>query len=146
MILAFAFTYDIVTPCGDTHSPSFSFSVEEKVECFVISFAPVRSEIELHNRRYWDSLAASLYYSIMRDVTILQNYISESKKSLDRQPQTLDDIGEINAVHKKILETSKQVSLTFISPKCYDELDQRYHKEINSIKNYVHKYTRFRTI
>ncbi|KAI5737300.1 hypothetical protein M8J76_012015 [Diaphorina citri] len=82
---------------------------EEKVECFVISFAPVRSEIELHNRRYWDSLAASLYYSIMRDVTILQNYISESKKSLDRQPQTLDDIGEINAVHKKILETSKQM-------------------------------------
>uniref|UniRef100_A0A8D8QIW2 Cytoplasmic dynein 2 heavy chain 1 n=2 Tax=Cacopsylla melanoneura TaxID=428564 RepID=A0A8D8QIW2_9HEMI len=82
---------------------------EEKVECFLISFAPVRSEIELHNRRYWDSLAASLYYSIMRDVTILQNYIVQSKKSLERQPQTLDDIGEINAVHRKILETSKQM-------------------------------------
>lgn len=46
----------------------------------------------------------------MRDVTILQNYIAESKKSLERQPQTLDDIGEISAVHKKILGTSKQVS------------------------------------
>ena len=33
---------------------------EEKIDCISVSFAPVRMEVEILNRKYWDALESTL--------------------------------------------------------------------------------------
>lgn len=88
-------------------------SCEHKVECFTITTAPVRSEIELHNNRYWDVLSISLYASIMFDVNAIEEFITDSKKRLEYQPQSLDEIGDASESYRQIVDKSKEVILRF---------------------------------
>ena len=39
-------------------------SGEEKVDCISVSFAPIRTEIELLNKKYWDALVSTLHVII----------------------------------------------------------------------------------
>lgn len=86
------------------------WSTDEKIDCFSVSFLPVRAEIELHNRRYWDTVVSSLQSSIVRDVGIIEKFTTESTEILSRQPQTVDEIGEANAKHAEIMKTTPQVT------------------------------------
>ena len=74
-----------------------------------MSFLPVRAEIELHNRHYWDTVVSSLQSSIVRDVGIIEKFTTESSEILSRQPQTVEEIGEANAKHAEIMKTTPQV-------------------------------------
>lgn len=80
------------------------------MECFTVTTAPVRSEIELHNNRYWDVLSITLYSSIMMDVNSIEEFISDSKKKLEYQPQSLEEIGDASEAYRKIVDKSKLVS------------------------------------
>ncbi|CAH1986239.1 unnamed protein product [Acanthoscelides obtectus] len=84
-------------------------STEERVGCFVISLSRLRSDLESHNRSYWDQLIYSLKDSIAQDVVKLQDYINHSTSALTRQPLTIEEIGESGAVHKNILEEAPMV-------------------------------------
>nr|CAD7453928.1 unnamed protein product [Timema tahoe] len=84
-------------------------STEEKVECFSVSFLPVRAEVELHNRRYWDTLVSSLQISIVRDVGAIDKFISESTQALSRQPHSVEEIGQANVRHCEIMALTPQV-------------------------------------
>lgn len=75
-----------------------------------MSFLPVRAEIELHNRRYWDTVVSSLQSSIVRDIGIIEKFTTESTEILSRQPQTVEEIGEANAKHAQIMKTTPQVT------------------------------------
>jgi len=75
-----------------------------------VSFLPVRAEIELHNRRYWDTLVSSLQSSVVRDVGVVEKFTTESTEILSRQPQTAEEIGEANAKHAVIMKTSSEVT------------------------------------
>jgi dynein heavy chain 2 len=74
-----------------------------------VSFLPVRAEIELHNRHYWDTVVSSLQSSIVRDVGIIEKFTTESSEILSRQPQTVEEIGEANAKHAELMKTTPQV-------------------------------------
>lgn len=89
----------------------FICSCEHKIECFTVSTAPVRSEIELHNNRYWDVLSISLYASVMVDVNAIEEFVADSKKRLEYQPQSLDEIGNASEAYRQIVDKSKEVSL-----------------------------------
>ncbi|RZF43242.1 hypothetical protein LSTR_LSTR016848 [Laodelphax striatellus] len=84
-------------------------SSERKVDCIVISVAPVRAEVEMHNRRYWDILSSSLHSSVIQDVNKLENFILESKSSLEKAPQSLQEVGEINSKFESISESAKNM-------------------------------------
>lgn len=45
----------------------------------------------------------------MRDVGIVEKFITESSEILSRQPQTVEEIGEANAKHAEIMKTTPQV-------------------------------------
>lgn len=92
------------------HKYVFHFSCEHKIECFTVSTAPIRSEIELHNNRYWDVLSISLYASIMFDVIAVDEFISDAKKKLEYQPQSLDEIGNASDSYRQIVDKSKEVN------------------------------------
>ncbi|XP_068082912.1 cytoplasmic dynein 2 heavy chain 1 [Anabrus simplex] len=88
-------------------------SMEEKVDCFSVSFLPVRAEIELHNRRYWDTLVSSLQSSIVRDVSTINKFTTESMEVLSQQPQTVEEIGDANKRHAEIMNSAPQMRQMF---------------------------------
>ena len=75
-----------------------------------MSYLPVRAEIELHNRRYWDTLVSSLQTSIVRDIGVIEKFCTESADLLSRQPQTVEEIGEANAKHTEIMKSTPEVT------------------------------------
>lgn len=72
--------------------------------------SPVCHEIEVHNRRYWDTLASSLYMSIQADVAIVAKFIQDATSTLQVQPQRLEDVKKANFEYRTISETAIQVS------------------------------------
>ena len=46
----------------------------------------------------------------MIDVNAIEEFISESKRKLEYQPQSMDEIGDANEAYRQIIDKSKQVS------------------------------------
>ena len=60
-------------------------SGNEKLQCISINYAPLRSEIELLNRRYWDILMITLQRSIINDIETIEKFTSEATDNLRKQ-------------------------------------------------------------
>ena len=60
-------------------------SGKEKLQCISINYAPLRSEIELLNRRYWDILMITLQRSIINDIETIEKFTSEATDNLRKQ-------------------------------------------------------------
>ncbi|KAE8745286.1 hypothetical protein FOCC_FOCC007971 [Frankliniella occidentalis] len=84
-------------------------SSDEKLECFSISLAPVRAEIDLQNRHYWDTLTSSLQASIFSEVAAVEKFINDSTEALSKQPRSVDEIGEAKATYTEIFNKSSQM-------------------------------------
>ena len=67
---------------------------EEKIECMALSFQPLRVELEILNRRYWDLLVQTLSTSVISDANSIERFASDAIKDLHTQPQTVDEIAE----------------------------------------------------
>ena len=76
-------------------------SADEKIDCISVSFAPVRNEIEILNRKYWDSLVSLLQRSIVKDIETIEKFATEAMETLRTQPQTVEEIGEANRKHEE---------------------------------------------
>ncbi|XP_017783105.1 PREDICTED: cytoplasmic dynein 2 heavy chain 1 [Nicrophorus vespilloides] len=94
-------------------------STEERVGCFIIGLSRLRSDLESHNRSYWDQLVVTLKDSIVQNVLKLQQYVDTSTATLNRQPLTLDQIGEADASHSNILTERPEMT------KIYQEMIQK---------------------
>lgn len=86
---------------------------ERKIDCFTINVGPVCNEIELHNRKYWDTLASSLYASTLADVVCVDKFVQEARKTLQVQPQRLDQVGEANGQYTAITQKAAQVRVVY---------------------------------
>lgn len=82
-----------------------------KVECFIVSTAAVRLELETHNRRYWDTMSIILHSSILFDIANLNKFIEESISTLQQQSSSTK---QVNNNHKKIIDASNKVKQSFI--------------------------------
>ena len=74
---------------------------EEKINCLTVSFAPVRTEIEMLNRRFWDSLVTALQRSILNDITTIEKFAVDAMETLRAQPQSVEEIGLANLKHQE---------------------------------------------
>ncbi|CAG9772440.1 unnamed protein product [Ceutorhynchus assimilis] len=88
-------------------------STEERVGCFLIGLSRLRSDLESHNRSYWDQLVYSLKDSIAQDVVKLQNYIDPSTAALTKQPVTLEEIGQSGFNYSNITAAHEEMEITF---------------------------------
>ncbi|KAK3929891.1 Cytoplasmic dynein 2 heavy chain 1 [Frankliniella fusca] len=84
-------------------------SSDEKLECFSISLAPVRAEIDLQNRHYWDTLTSSLQASIFSEIAVVEKFINDSTEALSKQPRSVDEIGEAKAAYSEISNKTRQM-------------------------------------
>ena len=78
-------------------------SGKEKLDCIQVNYAPVRTEIELLNTKFWDTLVWTLKRSIISDNESVEKFTVEATESLRKQPQSVEEIGEANKAHKKFL-------------------------------------------
>lgn len=58
------------------------FRTESRIDCFVINTSPLRSDIEFISRKYWETLTYSLRSSILKDMTMLQDFLNTSTQTL----------------------------------------------------------------
>lgn len=72
---------------------------EERIDCFVVNVAPVRSHIEFIARSFWETLSVSLRSSILEDNSVLHEYITTALNVLQHIPSD-DDTGIISASFK----------------------------------------------
>ena len=54
-------------------------NTDQKVECFSVNLQPLRFALEIINRQYWDSLAQTLYNSIVEDMNELDAMAAEGR-------------------------------------------------------------------
>ena len=88
-------------------------SGKEKIDCISVSFAPVRTEVEFLNRKYWDALEATLHRSIVKDIEGIEKFATSAMETLRRQPQTVEGIGEANQKHNEFDEQTPKMLETF---------------------------------
>ncbi|XP_060838419.1 cytoplasmic dynein 2 heavy chain 1 [Rhopalosiphum padi] len=84
---------------------------ELNVECFIVSTAAVRLELETHNRRYWDTMSTLLHSSILFDIARLNKFIEESVETLQQQTSSAK---EVNNNHKKIIDSSIEMNFVVL--------------------------------
>ena len=87
----------------------FKNSGEEKLDCISVSFAPVRTEVELLNRKFWDTLVTTLQRSIIHDIEIIEKFATEAMATLRKQPQSVEEIGQANQKHVYYSEKSPEM-------------------------------------
>ena len=51
---------------------------EEKIDCMALSFQPLRVELEILNRRYWDLLVQTLSTSVITDTNTIEQFALEA--------------------------------------------------------------------
>ncbi|XP_030763708.1 cytoplasmic dynein 2 heavy chain 1 [Sitophilus oryzae] len=88
-------------------------STEEKVGCFLVGLSRLRSDLESHNRSYWDQLVYSLKDSIAEDVVKLQNYIDPATGALTKQPLSLDELGQSGFDYTNITSSYSEMEIVF---------------------------------
>ncbi len=88
-------------------------TADEKIDCISVGFAPVRSEIENLNRKYWDALVTTLQFSIVSDINGIEKFAQEAMETLRRQPQTVEEIAEANQRHQQYDQTTPEMLETF---------------------------------
>ena len=86
---------------------------EERLDCITVSFAAIRTEIELMNRRFWDSLVSTLQKSVVADIEKIESFATEATATLRKQPQSVEEIGEANQRHRAYAQRSPEMMQAF---------------------------------
>lgn len=88
---------------------SLFLSSEESIDCIIINTSPLRSEIELISRRYWESLTNSLRAAIVNDVTVVQEFLQNSLQFLNNVPMEETSITESGMKYEKMMSELPKV-------------------------------------
>ncbi|KAK3862338.1 hypothetical protein Pcinc_031789 [Petrolisthes cinctipes] len=84
-------------------------NTEEKLDCFSISFQPLRVELEIMNRRYWDILVQALHNAIITDINTIEKFTEEAVEVLRRQPQTVEEIANASNKHAEYAKRTEEM-------------------------------------
>ncbi|XP_053685293.1 cytoplasmic dynein 2 heavy chain 1 [Sabethes cyaneus] len=76
---------------------------EKEIDCLIINYAPLCSDLDAISRRYWDALASTLRTSILDNISTLQEYLTYSFQVLQNIPQDEWGISESSAKYEKIV-------------------------------------------
>uniref|UniRef100_A0A182NV76 Cytoplasmic dynein 2 heavy chain 1 n=1 Tax=Anopheles dirus TaxID=7168 RepID=A0A182NV76_9DIPT len=83
---------------------------EKEIDCLLVNYAPLCSDIEALSRRYWEALASSLRTSILDSIAEIQEYLAYSFNVLQNIPQDELGIAESSAKYEKIIHDLPKMS------------------------------------
>ncbi|KAG5501524.1 hypothetical protein JKF63_03353 [Porcisia hertigi] len=75
-----------------------------KIDCFAISTVPVLASIEEHLRRLEEALLNGIRRHIQASVNEIDEFVQRVSNIVERQPTTIDDVGDANKRYKESLE------------------------------------------
>ncbi|GET89825.1 dynein heavy chain, putative [Leishmania tarentolae] len=75
-----------------------------KIDCFAISTVPVRASIEEHLHRLEEALLNGIRRHIQTSLSDIDEFVLRVSNIVERQPTTMDDVGEANKRYKESLE------------------------------------------
>ncbi|XP_055534643.1 cytoplasmic dynein 2 heavy chain 1 [Wyeomyia smithii] len=76
---------------------------EKEIDCLIVNYAPLCSDLDGLSRRYWEALANSLRTSILDNISTVQEYLTYSFQVLQNIPQDEWGISESSAKYEKIV-------------------------------------------
>ncbi|XP_053958646.1 cytoplasmic dynein 2 heavy chain 1 [Anastrepha ludens] len=120
---------------------------EESIECIIINTSPLRSEIELISRRYWESLTNSLRTAIVNDVTVIQEFLQSSLQFLNNVPMDETSITESGMKYEKMMTELPKVSETLDAVKSKDTCLAGWCKErVTALANILLQWERLQPL
>ncbi|CAJ1028022.1 Dynein heavy chain, N-terminal region 2/Hydrolytic ATP binding site of dynein motor region/AAA domain (dynein-related subfamily)/P-loop containing dynein motor region/P-loop containing dynein motor region D4/Microtubule-binding stalk of dynein motor/ATP-binding dynein motor region/Dynein heavy chain region D6 P-loop domain/Dynein heavy chain AAA lid domain/Dynein heavy chain C-terminal domain containing protein, putative [Leishmania lindenbergi] len=75
-----------------------------KIDCFAISTVPVRASIEEHLHRLEEALLNGMRRHIQTSLNDIDEFVLRVSNIVERQPTTMDEVGEANKRYKESLE------------------------------------------
>eukprot|EP00048_Salpingoeca_helianthica_P012918 m.191084 g.191084 ORF g.191084 m.191084 type:complete len:4245 (+) comp15437_c5_seq48:84-12818(+) len=73
-----------------------------KVDCIKMSTQPVKTTIEEQQQRFFDALVNSIRKAINRDIASIDDFVARGTTALGARPQTVAEIGAVNAAHAQL--------------------------------------------
>ncbi|KAJ1562887.1 Cytoplasmic dynein 2 heavy chain 1 [Nowakowskiella sp. JEL0078] len=93
-----------------------------KVDCITISATFVKSTIDDHLQRVFDSMLQALRKSIHAHYSFIEDFTSLGMDTLMKKPQTLSEIGEANARHHELANAKAKVQHHFEAAEAKNKL------------------------
>ncbi|CAB3367864.1 Hypothetical predicted protein [Cloeon dipterum] len=78
-------------------------TLEEKIECFMVSMLAVRAEAEMHNRRFWDILCTSLRDAVTKEAQKIQTFAMDGINVLRQQPASAAELSRATVQYSELL-------------------------------------------
>ncbi|XP_039269307.2 cytoplasmic dynein 2 heavy chain 1-like [Styela clava] len=73
-----------------------------KVDCISVSATPVKTSIDDQLQRLFDALLDGLRETVTLTVKEIEAFVNDASESLNKMPQTVEEIGEANEKHTKL--------------------------------------------
>ncbi|XP_028896482.2 cytoplasmic dynein 2 heavy chain 1 [Zeugodacus cucurbitae] len=120
---------------------------EESIDCIIINTSPLRSEIELISRRYWESLTNNLRTAIVNDVTMVQEFLQNSLQFLNNVPMEETSITESGMKYEKMMSELPKISETLDAVKSKDACLAGWCKErVTALANIILQWERLQPL
>lgn len=75
----------------------------KKIDCFAVSNIPVKASIEEQLRRLEEALMNELRKHIQNSLTAIDNFVFAASNVIERQPVTMDEVGQANKAYQEYL-------------------------------------------
>ena len=80
------------------------------MDCITVNTLPVKTVIDDHIQQLYDALMNSLRRSISVNVQGIDGFLNEAFESLSVKPQTVEEIGRVNALHHQLSKQKLEVN------------------------------------
>uniref|UniRef100_A0A1B0AQ10 Dynein heavy chain, cytoplasmic n=1 Tax=Glossina palpalis gambiensis TaxID=67801 RepID=A0A1B0AQ10_9MUSC len=85
-------------------------NTEESIDCIVIDILPLRCDIELLSRRYWEALSGSLKTSILADVSVIKEFLQSASQFVQNVAIDEASITESSIRYENIMTELPKIS------------------------------------
>lgn len=75
----------------------------KKIDCFAVSNIPIKASIEEQLRRLEEALMSELRKHIQNSLTAIDNFVFAASNVIERQPVTMDEVGQANKAYQEYL-------------------------------------------
>ncbi|MFT7803200.1 cytoplasmic dynein 2 heavy chain 1 [Arapaima gigas] len=81
----------------------------EKVDCIMVNCEPVKAAIDDLIQRLFDALLVSLRKSVQAHMQDIDTFLTQAIETLSTRPESIDEIGEANIQHGKLLAKKPEI-------------------------------------
>ncbi|XP_049522370.1 LOW QUALITY PROTEIN: cytoplasmic dynein 2 heavy chain 1-like [Dermacentor silvarum] len=105
-----------------------AFPDEERFECLVVSYAPVRSHVDFALSELESGLVRELRASVARDAAAVRSYLETSLEALAGSAQTAEELAQLGAAFGRTVSGRDQAATTHAAARDKQQLLARWSR------------------